>query len=129
MVLVDATHWEHLKRIEQSLPGQRRVIGALSLLMRPIMKAELTGSEQAEAPSIDNASVPTIVLSSTRASAGETGAFQDLMRELQTEVAAAHATISHQFVAGAGHYIHRDRPEVVLDAIRAVTGCDATAEH
>jgi len=55
---------------------------------------------------------------------------------LQAELAALSTDSAHQVVADAGHYIHWDRPEVVLDAIDdAITDwrrshrLDPTAEH
>jgi fructose 1,6-bisphosphatase len=71
--------------------------------------------------------VPTIVLSSTRAATGETAAFRELAARLQDEIAAAHATQRHTFVAESGHYIQRDQPQAVIRAARELAGCDRHA--
>ena len=72
------------------------------------------------------ATTSTIVLSSTEAAPGETAAFRALARRLQREIAAANATLRHEFVAGSRHYIQREKPERVISAIRELAGCQPT---
>ena len=47
-------------------------------------------------------------------------AMRRLWLELQGELAALSTNSDHRIVEGAGHYIHRDRPEAVVTAIRDV---------
>ena len=42
---------------------------------------------------------------------------------LQDEIAEDFPGAQHVRVEGAGHYIQRDRPEVVIDAARQLAGC------
>jgi pimeloyl-ACP methyl ester carboxylesterase len=69
--------------------------------------------------------VPTIVLSSTRAAVGETLAFLHLETQLQNEIADAYPTRRHEFVADSGHYIQRDQPQTLINAVRELAGCDS----
>jgi pimeloyl-ACP methyl ester carboxylesterase len=125
LVLVDSTHWN------QQLPanlGAASAYGrqAIVLYMPLIMRRELTDSaragEQVHAsqPARD---VPTIVLSSTKAPRGETPASQRLAVRLQREIAAAFPAAEHVQVEGSGHYIYRDRPDVVVNSARELAGC------
>ena len=126
LVLVDATHWQHLERLRAEAPGTYRTVRVASLLMLPIMRRELADSVSAggqvhASPAAGD--VPTIVLSSTKASLGELPSFRELAASLQDEIAADFPQARHIRVAGSAHYIQRDRPEVVIDAARELAGC------
>jgi len=125
LVLVDATHWDQLARVRAESRGTWRTLRALSVLMRPIMRRELDGSSAAGSQflALPPSAAPTIVLSSTLAAPGETPTFRALQRRLQSEIASANHAVRHEFVAGSGHYIQRDRPEVVARAIEELAGC------
>jgi len=91
-----------------------------------IMRRELIDSTHAGEQvhvSPDASVVPTIVLSRTRALHGETPASQALAELLQGEIAAAFPAARHVRVADSGHYIQRDRPDVVVAAARELAGC------
>lgn len=40
-----------------------------------------------------------------------------LVRELQGDIAALSTNSTHIFAEGAGHYVHYDRPQLVIDSI------------
>jgi pimeloyl-ACP methyl ester carboxylesterase len=69
--------------------------------------------------------LPTIVLSSTVAPKGETPAGRATAARMQDEIAEDFPGARHIRVDGAGHYIQRDKPEVVIDAVRQLAGCPA----
>src|SRR3990172_5095962 len=48
--------------------------------------------------------------------------------ELHNELAALSTNSDHRIVQGAGHYIHKDRPEAVVTAIRDVVTALQTGE-
>lgn len=126
LVLVDSTHWDQLARIQSDVPAMYGTLKVASLLMFGTMRKEFQASavagDQVQA-SPERPRIPAIVLSSTRAAPGETPAFRDLMRKLQDEIAAEYGAARHDFVAGSGHYIQRDRPEAVIGAVRELAGC------
>jgi pimeloyl-ACP methyl ester carboxylesterase len=68
-------------------------------------------------------SIPTIVLSSTRGPIGETPSQRALAARLQDEIAADFPVSDHVRVNDSGHYIQRDKPEVVIEAVRKLAGC------
>lgn len=126
LVLVDSTHWDQLERIRREAPAAYGTLRLASLLMFGTMRKEFADSnlagEQVHA-SPAPAAIPTMVLSSTRAAPGETPAFRALMRRLQTEISKEYAAERPDFVAGSGHYIQRDQPQAVIEAIREMAGC------
>ncbi|HZF25152.1 MAG TPA: alpha/beta fold hydrolase [Steroidobacteraceae bacterium] len=126
LVLIDSTHWDqHLQLNPQGAGASDR--GSFVLLSMPwIMRRELNDStaagEQVHAsPHAGN--VPTIVLSRTRALHGETPAAQALSALMQDDITSDFPAARHLQVFDSGHYIQRDRPEVVVDAARELAGC------
>ncbi len=126
LLLVDSTHWDQHMVIDtqanQQYLGQREV----TLFMPLIMRRELTDSAEAgsqvhASPTADN--VRTIVLSSTVAPRKSTPESQSRAAQLQDDIAADFPGSRHVFVTGAGHYIQRDKPEVVINAARELAGC------
>lgn len=126
LVLVDSTHWDQLERTRREAPATYGTLRLASLLMFGTMRKEFADSGRAgeqvrgsPAPGYP----PTVVLSSTRAAPGELPQLRALMRRLQTGIAEEYGAGRHTFVSGSGHYIQRDRPEAVIEAIREVAGC------
>lgn len=131
VLLVDSTHWN-----QQLGPGpdSPNVFGRRSmvLFMPWIMRRELLDSASAGEQvnlSPQASVVPTIVLSRTRALNGETPASQVLSENQQDEIAAAFPAARHVRVENSGHYIQRDRPEVVVNAARELAGCAPLERH
>jgi pimeloyl-ACP methyl ester carboxylesterase len=129
LLLVDSTHWNQHLDLRPGASGSLGRSGTV-IFLPWIMQRELVGSnsagEQVDA-SPHASGVPTIVLSRTRALHGETPASQALADKLQQEIAAAFPAARHVRVDDSGHYIQRDRPDVVVAAARELAGCPATA--
>ena len=126
LLLVDSTHWDHLERLQAEAAATYRTVRALSVLLLPIMRRELAdaalaGEQVVASPPPRN--MPTIVLSSTRAALITSGSAWALLGRMQDEIAAAFPGSQHIRVENSGHYIQRDRPEVVIEAARALAGC------
>lgn len=128
LLLVDSTHWN------QQLPadlgatpayGRSVVFVYMPLIMRRELADSARAGEQVHAspPARD---LPTIVLSSTKALRGETPASRVVAVRLQEGIVADFPAARHVRVEGSGHYIHRDRPEVVIDSARELAGCSAS---
>jgi pimeloyl-ACP methyl ester carboxylesterase len=127
LLLIDSTHWRQGLKVDPiaNTPYQART--AVTLFMPWIMRRELNDS--AEAGREVNASplpgaLPTIVLSATKLSPGESSEQQTQAVALQDDIAAAYPGARHLFVENSGHYIQRDRPDAVIDAIEALSGCN-----
>ena len=125
LLLVDSTHWNQhldLRPDASDAFGRRSTV----IFLPWVMQRELNGSTRAGEQVVASphaSGVPTIVLSRTRALHGETPTSQALAQELQEEIAAAFPAARHVYVDDSGHYIQRDRPDVVVAAARELAGC------
>ncbi|MEJ1962392.1 MAG: alpha/beta hydrolase [Gammaproteobacteria bacterium] len=126
LLLVDSTHWDQHMIIDTQANQQYLAQREVTLFMPWIMRLEITDSTQAgeqvhESPTV--ADVRTIVLSSTVAPKSGTPESLAHAMQLQDEIAADWPGARHVFVTGAGHYIQRDQPDVVINAARELAGC------
>ncbi len=126
LVLVDSTHWnQHLlldASANRAYTRGREVTLFMPWIMRRELKDSISAGEQVhESPPVDF--LPTIVLSSTVGPRRATPAAIANAARLQDEIAADFPGARRVRVEGAGHYIQRDRPEVVIDAARQLAGC------
>ncbi|MEX0734480.1 MAG: alpha/beta fold hydrolase [Steroidobacteraceae bacterium] len=125
LLLVDSTHWNqqlHLGPDASDAFGRRSTVLFMPWIMRRELLDSTSAGEQVHV-SPHASVVPTIVLSRTRALHGETPAAQALAENLQEEIAAAFPAARHVPVDDSGHYIQRDRPDVVVAAARELAGC------
>jgi pimeloyl-ACP methyl ester carboxylesterase len=127
LVLIDSTHWQQGLRIDSTANTPYEARTAVTLYMPLVMRRELADSTEAGlevrgSPSVSW--IPTIVLSSTRLGADETAEQRAQAVSLQNNIAADFPGARHVYVEDSGHYIQRDKPTVVIDAIRDVAGCE-----
>jgi pimeloyl-ACP methyl ester carboxylesterase len=131
LVLVDSTHWNQQLLMgapnqSQSDVGRR---GTVMLFMSFIARRELTDSARAGEQvhrSPHATAVPTVVLSSTGALRGETPVSRTEAARLQEDIVADFPGARHIRVEGSGHYIQKDRPDVVIESVRELAGCPRT---
>lgn len=128
LLLVDSTHWDQGLTVDKSANTPYAGRTSVTLFMPWIMRRELSDSATAgqqvhASPRAED--LPTIVLSSTRPPPRETPAGQALAADKQDDIAADFPGSSHVLVAGSGHYIQRDQPQVVVEAARRLAGCSA----
>jgi pimeloyl-ACP methyl ester carboxylesterase len=105
------------------------MMDVVTVVMGGAMRREFAGipATAAEVEALPVAfNVPTIVLSSTRPAAGEKPEFRALLAKLQNELSDSYAARRHDFVPDSGHYIQRDQPQVVVNAVRELARCDMT---
>jgi pimeloyl-ACP methyl ester carboxylesterase len=127
LVLIDSTHWQQGIKVDVTADTPYQARTAVTLYMPLVMRRELSDSTEAglevkDSPSA--AAIPTIVLSSTRLSVDETADQRAKAVVLQNNIAADFPGARHVFVEHSGHYIQRDNPAVVIDAIRDLAGCE-----
>lgn len=134
LVLVDSSYWnQQLPLIPNTAAvdppgdprppsGSRMVVVFMPWIMRrEIMGSAAAGAEVHASPSA--AGLPTVVLSSTRRLQGETAAREERETRLQDDLAGEFPGAEHIRVPESGHYIQRDRPDVVIAATRRLAGC------
>jgi len=126
LVLVDSTHWDQHLMIDPNANKPYTRGREVTLFMPWIMRREFTDSVNAGMQVFESppaADIRAIVLSSTLAPKGETPAKRARAAQLQDEIVADFPGARHVRVDGAGHYIQRDKPEVVINAARELAGC------
>jgi pimeloyl-ACP methyl ester carboxylesterase len=126
LLLIDSTHWREGLKVDVTADTPYQSRTAVTLYMPLVMRRELGASEAAGLEvngSPNAAAIPTIVLSSTRPGAGESREQRARAVTLQNDIAADFPGARHVFVENSGHYIQRDQPGVVIEAIRGLAGC------
>lgn len=135
LVLVDSTHWNQQLLRGSPVGTQARDLqprdaqsrrGTVMLFMPFIARRELADSAQAgeqvhASPAADG--FPTIVLSSTGAFLGETPTMRAQAARLQEDIVTDFPGARHIRVERSGHYIQRDRPDIVVDSVRKLAHC------
>lgn len=129
LLLVDSTHWNQQLLMGAPTPRADRR-GRVVLFMDYTARRELNDSaaagEQVHLSPLTKP-IPTIVLSSTGVFLGETPARRAEAARLQEDIVASFPDARHIRVEGSGHYIQRDRPDVVIDSVRTLAGCKRPA--
>jgi pimeloyl-ACP methyl ester carboxylesterase len=133
LLLLDSTHWNQGLLLDASdaststpYAGQTEVKLFMPWIMRRELNDSTAAGEQVHAsPQASN--VPTIVLSSSRATHTASPGARAHQIELQDDIAADFPGSDHERVDASGHYIQRDRPDVVVDAVRRLVGCPVSA--
>lgn len=85
--------------------------------------AEIRGIRASEryGPSAEDlGDIPTVLLAATKPPPGAPTGGQKIWLSVQREFAAELSNGTFILADGAGHYIHRDRPELVINAIRSL---------
>ncbi|MBC8027372.1 MAG: alpha/beta fold hydrolase [Steroidobacteraceae bacterium] len=123
LVLLDPTHPKHWETLQRDAPGNAAMIKSLrATLFGAAARREF--DEQAQClDRFDKSgplSIPTRILVSTRPSPLESEGFQKMTLRLRDDWLRLTGAEATEPVAGAGHYLHRDAPRRVLEAIEAV---------
>ncbi len=132
LLLVDSTHWDQQMVIDTTANRPYANQREVTLFMPWIMRRELTDSAEAgtqvhKSPGVED--VRTIVLSSTMPARGISAETVMRAEQLQDEIAGDFPGARHIRVEGAGHYIQRDQPDVVINAARELAGCGEYPAH
>lgn len=124
IVLVDATHPLHLRKMQVEVPVMANMLDSMSRrVFRGMMQAEFMQQQDCidtlwAKPRPD---VPVRVLTRTVYSPMEMASgFETMVHGLEPNWLPLVGGKALQPVAGAGHYIQRDQPKVVVEAIEAV---------
>jgi pimeloyl-ACP methyl ester carboxylesterase len=120
MLLLDPTHPQHWKRMQEDAPAMAARIRLLkSTLFGSSARREFDDQEACmERPGFqlpDNTHIR--MLTRTRFDLSELGSFESMTHALESDWQKLLGIKQIEPVEGAGHYIHRDRPDIVIRAI------------
>lgn len=130
VLLLDPTHPEHWARMQREAPAAARLVGGLrATVFAPAMQAEFDAQARpeclAELRAAAPPAVPVRLLVRSSFGLGEGEAFQDLARRLEAQWPALLPGATRRQVERSGHYIQKDRPDVVAEELRALVKATA----
>lgn len=123
LVLVDATPLHHWERMQREAPESALVLrGVRALLFSSIDRREFDAQASCvEALALQQPlNKPVRVLVAGRFNVGDPPEFRSMMQHSRPTWLPLTGAAALQPVAEAGHYIQKDQPQVVVEAIRAV---------
>ncbi len=122
LVLLDPTYPEHWQRVQEGAPIVAGVVKVARLRFSPIMRKEFD-DQAACLDQVDWArptGVPARLLVRGSFSGLDSGAFERVARRSEGDWARLLSIESAERVPGSGHYLQRDRPAAVVDAITSL---------
>lgn len=122
LLLLDPTHPDHWTAMQMRAPEVAAVItGLRATAFSAAMQAEFDGQAKCLRGLWKSAPpAPISILMRTRYDVMEPPAFRELTRDLDRDWLSLVPGATSRAVQGAGHYIQRDRPDVVVAAILAL---------
>ncbi len=125
ILLVDPTHPDHWRRMQHDAPATAAFMKVMrAVAFSDVMRAEF--DDQARClEHIDTQqplTIPARLLVRTQFGFMESTAFAKMTGSLASDWQRLLGVSAAQHVRGAGHYIHHDRPDDVVAALRAVIG-------
>jgi len=123
IVLVEPTHPQHWPRMQQDAPAMAMVVRTARLAaFSSTMRREFDDQRRCleSLSSLPTPEVPARVLVRGRFVPPEAGAFERMLRELWSDWPTLLHASGVDLVEGTGHYIQKDKPAAVVDAILAV---------
>jgi pimeloyl-ACP methyl ester carboxylesterase len=119
LVLVDPTHPDQLARAHRDAPRDARMVDIMSRFFSDPMSAELQAQKETTVFPQPVYTGPVIILAADRKQTLSSDAFQKLRGILLNEI-AAHYPQSQLRRVDASHYIQREKPQAVVDAINTI---------
>lgn len=121
LVLLDPTHPQHWRRMQVEASNQANLIkGMRNILFSKAMKREFDDQEEClNLPSSQiTANAHAAFLFSGQFKIEERGAFETLVRDLRSRWQQLFQITSEAEIANSGHYLQKDAPERVAQAIK-----------
>ena len=125
VLLVDPTHPDHWARMQREAPAAARVAAGMRMaVFTPAMRAEFDAqaTPACEAELAAHAAPAQAARLLVRSSFGlaEAGAFEGLVRRLEADWPRLLPGVVRRQVEGTGHYLQKDRPDVVAQELKAL---------
>lgn len=131
LVLVDSSHEDELTRFEAIDPDTARELRSPGR----DEAVDLVAFSTALNANRWHSTIPLVVLTHGRTPLAplgreaQTAALEKAWLELQRELATWSPAGTHVIATRCGHYIHRDEPTLVIDAVRHVATGSPPAQH
>ena len=122
LVLLDPTHPDLLASLRREVPASASMLALARFAFPAHMRREFDDQTIClnELAHLPMPAVPVRLLVRGTFTGLEAGAFEAVARRLELDWLQLLGTPALQRVQGAGHYIQKDRPDAVVDAVAAV---------
>lgn len=120
MVLIDPTHPRHWETIQAQSPTLTATMKTLRLVSFSSTQRREFDDQTTCLDRFDfkqNLSIPVKVLFRTEYQRLEQGPFEKIVKDLQADWKNMLGPDQIVYIAGAGHYVHRDQPQQVIEFI------------
>jgi len=131
LVLIDARLPEFTQACEAAGHSPCAPPAAMMAIAPKHVAAEIRGIQPSEryGPSAaDIGNIPTVVLAATKPPPGAPAGGQEIWLSVQRQFASELNNGRFVLAQGAGHYIQRDKPELVINAIRSLLENNGTRQ-
>lgn len=124
LMLLDPTHPDHWNRMQHDAPADAAIIKVMRPVFGTAMRAEFNDQAQC-LEHIDmktSLTMPVRLLTKTQFQLIELGSFKTMVHSLEDDWLRLLGAKSVQHVAGSGHYIHQDQPDIVIQELQSLIG-------
>lgn len=125
LVLLDPTHPDHWRRMQSDAPATAALMKAMRYtVFSPAMAAEFDGQGSCLDRIDTNTplAIPVRLLTRTQFSFVESGSFESMVHSLEDDWRRLLGAKAVQRIPGAGHYIHHDQPDAVVQELQSLIG-------
>lgn len=123
LVLIDPTHPSHWSQMKRDAPGLAAMVKRQRLItFTQAMRREFDDQEGClnGLDIVSRLAVPTSFLFSGRFTPTEKGPFERMVRALREQWMLLFTNAQNAEVHGSGHYVQRDAPNAVVEAIQGI---------
>ncbi|MDH3375590.1 MAG: alpha/beta hydrolase [Gammaproteobacteria bacterium] len=121
VVLIDATHPSQFEYFREEQPILYSTFITTSAMGKTRYEATILKNMHTEFASIGRfPDVPLVVLTAEKSSIFETQKMRNKWLEFQQDLASMSTKATHKVVAGSGHFIHKDKPNIVINEIKEI---------
>lgn len=122
IVLLDPTHPDHLRRMQEEVPATASVLKATSKLFGTTMRHEFDAQAQCLDMAVKDTPLqaPSQLLIRSEFQLVEKGKFEAVIHSLAEDWQKLTGANRVEVVPKSGHYIQKDRPDAVIKAIRTL---------
>jgi pimeloyl-ACP methyl ester carboxylesterase len=118
LILVDATHPDHWKRMQEDAPATAAAIKGMGIFFSAAMKREFADQATClERMDKQPLRIPVRLLVRSNFALSERGEFENMVLKLQKEWQTLIGAKQIEKVEGSGHYIQKDQTQAVVRAI------------
>jgi pimeloyl-ACP methyl ester carboxylesterase len=128
VVLIDATHPSQFEYIKEEQPILYSTFITTTAMGKTRYEASILKNMHTEFASFGPfPDIPLVVLTAEKSSIFENEKMRKKWLEFQEDLASMSFKATHKIVAGSGHFIHKDKPNIVIKEIKRIVSTSRKA--